>query len=685
MDGSCQKYLTYLGDKRGNTSVKSYCKSVNQKWKNDPFSDCWTEEEHEQALVFLSTNETFLPCINKYEIPCLEGYQRCFNITDIGMYKLDEYSHLVPCWNGGHLQNCREFECNAKFKCPNSYCISWLFVCDGKWDCPEGVDENQEVFCHSNMRCSRMFRCHDTYTCILLQNVCDGHIECVLGDDELFCELKDTLCPANCQCILFAISCTDAWIPQNMYVYISIKFSKVFIIQFVEHGQNVIYLQILNSQLTSPCHIDYPKKLKILDFARNSFKVISKFCFTSLTDLEILMLDQNVIAYLHANSFVDTQRLYLLNISYNPLKYFPVNIFNVPHSMKILSLRNNHLSMIDHNAFVNLKVDFIETDDYHICCLVDAIYKCNAKKPWYKSCTNLLPDSETELCFIIISFLITIVNLLSIIMHNTKPKNGFSITVVSLNIKDTLCAVYFKIIWISHFYLLKTFTVKEDIWRSGLMCFDAFGIVLWFTLLTQILLVFLSLLRLMVVIKPLNTKVKDNSLVTKWLLIIFTISLFFASVITVTVKFRSNSLPFYLCFPFIDPTNSIKSIKVITWVAVITQFVTSIIILLINMILIHQLFQSPKDIGHSKSNVKTSMVIQLILLTVFNFLCWFPMNGIYITAMFLSSYPTKMIIWGTSFVMPLNSFFNPLLFLIFSLKQNIAERSSVDKMGGLRK
>ena len=169
------------------------------------------------------------------------------------------------------------------------------------------------------------------------------------------------------------------------------------------------------------------------------------------------------------------------------------------------------------------------------------------------------------------------------------------------------------------------------------MCFVAFGIVLWFTLLTQILLVFLSLLRLMVVIKPLNTKVKDNSLVTKWLLIIFTISLFFASVITVTVKIRSNSLPFYLCFPFIDPTNSIKSIKIITWVAVITQFVTSVIILLINMVFIHQLFQSPQGIGLSKSNLKASMVIQLTLLTVFNFLCWFPMNGIYIAAIFLSS------------------------------------------------
>ena len=688
MDGSCQKYLIFHGDKSGKSSVNSYCKSAHQKWKNDSFSNCWAEEEHEQALVFLLQNETFPLCFNKYEIPCLEGYQGCFNITDICMYKLNEYSHLIPCWNGGHLQNCKLFECNAKFKCPNSYCISWAFVCDGKWDCPEGVDEDKEFFCHSYMRCLGMFRCHDTNVCILLQNVCDGHDECILGDDELFCELKDTLCPSNCQCILFAISCSNVWISQNMHVYISIKFWKVFVIdviQFVEHCQNVIYLQILNSQLTSPCHIEYPKKLKILDFARNFFKLISKLCFSSLTDLEILMVDQNLITHLHANSFVDTGRLYLLNISHNLLKYFPADIFNVPHSIKMLSLRNNQFSMIDHNAFVNLKVDFIETDDYHICCLVDASYKCNAKKPWYKSCTNLLPDSKTELCFIIISLLLTIVNLLSIIIHNIKPKNSFSITVVSLNIKDTLCAVYFKIIWISHFYLLNTFTVKEEIWRSGLKCFAVFGIVLWFTLLTQILLIFLSLLRLMVVIKPLNTKFKDKSLVTKWLFVIFIVSLIFTSVITVTVKLRSNSLPFYLCFPFIDPTNSIKSIKIITWMAVVTQFVTSVTILLINMLLIYQLFQSPKDIGHSKSNLKASMVIQLILLTVFNFICWFPMNGIYISAMFLSSYPTKMIIWSVLFVMPLNSFFNPLLFLIFSLKQNIAKKSSDDKMDGLRK
>ena len=40
MDGSCQKYLTYLGDKGGNISVKSYCKNVNKKWGNYPISDC---------------------------------------------------------------------------------------------------------------------------------------------------------------------------------------------------------------------------------------------------------------------------------------------------------------------------------------------------------------------------------------------------------------------------------------------------------------------------------------------------------------------------------------------------------------------------------------------------------------------------------------------------------------------
>ena len=39
------------------------------------------------------------------------------------MYKLNEDNHIVPCRNGGHIENCGKFECNMMFKCPDFYCV----------------------------------------------------------------------------------------------------------------------------------------------------------------------------------------------------------------------------------------------------------------------------------------------------------------------------------------------------------------------------------------------------------------------------------------------------------------------------------------------------------------------------------------------------------------------------------
>ena len=34
--------------------------------------------------------------------------------------------------------------CNMRFKCELAYCIPWNYVCNGRWDCPNGEDENQD-------------------------------------------------------------------------------------------------------------------------------------------------------------------------------------------------------------------------------------------------------------------------------------------------------------------------------------------------------------------------------------------------------------------------------------------------------------------------------------------------------------------------------------------------------------
>ena len=86
---------------------------------------------------------------------------------------------MIPCRNGGHLENCGNFECNMMFKCPDYYCIPWTYVCDGKWDCPFGQDELNNTVSTVGKMCQEMYKCtNEQHTCISIGNICDGQIDC---------------------------------------------------------------------------------------------------------------------------------------------------------------------------------------------------------------------------------------------------------------------------------------------------------------------------------------------------------------------------------------------------------------------------------------------------------------------------------------------------------------------------
>ena len=76
--------------------------------------------------------------------------------------------------------------------------------------------------------------------------------------------------------------------------------------------------------------------------------------------------------------------------------------------------------------------------------------------------------------------------------------------------------------------------------------------------------------------------------------------------------------------------------------------------------------------GQKKSNQEKesniSLIIQLIFITLSNFMCCFPVNGIYIATMFLSSYSLDLIIWSTVLGMPINALVIPFVLIILSLK-----------------
>ena len=164
--------------------------------KNDLICDCGPQCEDEPLLIDLLKYGTETNCPKPNQIPCRVGHSKCYEVYQICKYRLDLNRNLSPCRNGGHLENCRQFDCGVEFKCHRSYCISWSNVCDGNWDCPEGEDEMYEPVCGEMNRCLNMFKCRQyKHKCIHINNICDGRYDCPQKDDELYCDLKNATCP----------------------------------------------------------------------------------------------------------------------------------------------------------------------------------------------------------------------------------------------------------------------------------------------------------------------------------------------------------------------------------------------------------------------------------------------------------------------------------------------------------
>ena len=126
---------------------------------------------------------------------------QCYNSSEICHYDHSD-GVIAYCEDGSHIFQgslCRYTECRKHYKCPHSYCISTRKVCDGVIDCALGDDEAQcEVY-----KCPGHMRCHGVMYCVPPHEICDGISHCPQQDDEKYCQT----CPQGCQCKGTAIYC----------------------------------------------------------------------------------------------------------------------------------------------------------------------------------------------------------------------------------------------------------------------------------------------------------------------------------------------------------------------------------------------------------------------------------------------------------------------------------------------
>ena len=653
-------------------SVKTYnCTYglvINLSLVNDLVPDCGPDAEDEELLKQVKQNKQYT-CFDKNQIPCRIGHPRCFNISDICTYRLDENNHLIPCRTGEHLQTCIGFECNMLFKCPSSHCIPWGYVCDSKWDCPGGLDELKHV-CGSQRKCHNMYKCTQSQICIHLNDICNGIADCPYKEDEQYCSLNQIICPLNCQCLTFAIQCIELNLAVEElrgslpFHVISIKESSNYTtLPFLNHLKFVTVLILVKNELEELCFkLPSFKYCFTLDVGFNNIETIHSFCFRNAYFLEVVKLNNNKISVIFSKAFVNLTSLHLLDLSDNLLHIFSSSML-LNSDPRELSLLNNDIKVTE---LSNLQLDIFRTNDHKLCCLITTKIQCSAEMPWYSSCGDFLRNIKIKVYLYFISFSVILLNIIALtnqLIFRTKQFSAFDITVIQIIVLDIMYGVILFILCVTDSYFNGNYILHEQEWKSGLMCLLIFTTVLYFNTFSPFLLSFLSLQRCMIVIYPLQRKFKDIKFVKKFIFSGFVTTFSISLTIALFTRYYYKMIPFHLCFPFLDPSKSVSTIKILAWITFIIHICATIFMLTAYSLIIKGLHDTKvnPEVRISKKKSLLTINIQIIVFSTSNIICWIAAGITYITCIFLEKYSIEMIIWIIAAVSPINSLINPVM------------------------
>ena len=128
---------------------------------------------------------------------------QCYDSSHICLYDHSD-GVMAYCEDGSHMgwgSLCSYIECRKHYKCLESYCIPTRKVCDGVIDCSVGDGETGcEIY-----SCPGHMRCHGATYCVPPHEVCDGISHCPQQEDEKYCQK----CPQGCQCKGTAMYCKN--------------------------------------------------------------------------------------------------------------------------------------------------------------------------------------------------------------------------------------------------------------------------------------------------------------------------------------------------------------------------------------------------------------------------------------------------------------------------------------------
>ena len=348
-------------------------------------------------------------------------------------------------------------------------------------------------------------------------------------------------------------------------------------------------------------------------------------------------------------------------------------IINCP-SLSLLVLDRNQFIEISPGAFQQMFLQYVISNDYRICCIVQAGTQCLSKSPKYKTCHKLLNNNTLKIAYITFSLIVIILNFVSFVLQKVifnQLCHSYEMIAGSINILDLGWGLYLSIIWVAHVTYTTNYVRKDTMWLQTPFCFLAFGIALYYIILSPLSLCFLSFCRLSVVLKPFDIKMKNIKYVKKYILYMFGFGSTIVPGVTSFLWIFHSSIPFKLCYPLIDPSHSFVLIKVLVCCIVVQEFAAITFISYNYVKMVKEIFklQAYMQSFISKDYSNMIMIIQVGFLITSNIICWVPSAIIFSLMMFLIEFSSELILWTMVAISSTNALINPILLIATAYKK----------------
>ncbi len=678
-----QRCKSFVGQVKQKPFLQYQCGnlSISKTLVNDLIPDCGPMAEDEFLMKQILTANVQLECPQENQIPCMDGHSTCYNMSDLCVYRLESFNNLIPCRTGAHLHECSKFECNIHFKCQQYYCVPWGHTCDGKWDCPFGLDESISLHCGSTRICQSMFKCKLSQICLHHLDICDAFTDCPSHEDEQLCQLQYFKCVQHCSCLNLAIKCADNslktdWnaLPHVAYHFVN---SWVWVSSLFRNTAAVFIHLTNNSMATISFHTEL--SLIYLNVSENNISELTSSCFRPLKYLRVLSLKRNQIEMLGYYLFYHNLSSIYINLANNNISSLHRETFQNLKHLNVLNLQNNPLSLFPFDILTDISLGNLGTNTYKLCCVAETVSSCSEPTPWFVSCLDLLPKHSLKNMFISVFATIACLNISYILWNKLKfsrkfqlgtpnktnnNKNGpYNLIVISGNVCVFAHGFYILFLWGSDLHYKDSFIIYEQYWRKSLPCGSAFTFSLLYGLLSPQLSFFMSLARTMVVCYPFTSDFKSSKFVVVWLSGVFFGNYFLASSFTTWILVASG-IPSTICLPFADPQQALVLIKILTSCVAVLQTLSILATGAAYICLIQMLVSSQKAAGREQ-NVSITILLQIISLLLSNVLSWIPSGIVFTTTVFLKQYPPELIIWTVGLIVSIKCMVDPIIMKIF--------------------